>query len=120
MKDSFGGFVSFFPSPIRISKRKEKGNGREKKKKNGRRRPRRASEDKNKNFSSSDEAKKMMIIPLANPSSVARAVTPAIAAVDVPRRAALRLAAAAAAATVLSSRYVSVSKGGREIGKRRR
>jgi len=60
----------------------------------------------------------MTIIPLANPSSVSRAVTPAIAAVDVPRRAALRLAAAAAAATVWSSRYVSVSKGGGERSER--
>ena len=121
MKDSFGGLVSFSPSPVRISKRKEKRNGREKRKrkKMGGAAPGAPARTKTKTFLLPDEAK-MMIIPLANPSSVSRAVTPAIAAVDVPRRAALRLAAAATAATVWSSRYVSVSKGGREIGKRRR
>ena len=47
--------------------------------------------------------KKAAMIPLANPSSVAKVAAPAIGAVDVPRRSAL-LGAATAAAAVLSVR----------------
>ena len=74
-----------------------------------------ADEDKQKT-SFARLKKKTMMIPLANPSSVAKAaVTPATAAaVDIPRRAALRLAAATAAAAVLSVRYVDFQQIGKE------